>query len=44
MRVVIYWIIGVILFVAVAVGIETAGLTWYAPWKADRQTEITVKE
>lgn len=33
-------VVATVLFVGTAVGLEAAGLQWYAPWRANRQTEI----
>ncbi len=33
-------IIGVLLIIGVAVGLEAAGLTWYEPWRRNKETEI----
>lgn len=34
-------IVALLLLVGVSFGMEAANLTWYAPWRADKQTEIT---
>lgn len=36
-------IVGIVCFVLVigaGVGLDAAGLTWYAPWRADKKTEV----
>lgn len=33
-------VIAIVVLVGTAVAIEAAGLQWYAPWKADKKTEI----
>lgn len=33
-------IVCLVLIVGAGVGMEAAGLTWYAPWKANKQTEV----
>ena len=38
-----YTIIGIcclVLVIGASVGLEAAGLTWYAPWRANKQTEV----
>lgn len=34
-------LICLVVLIGAAVGLEAAGLQWYAPWRADKQTEIT---